>query len=369
MTPSKRAVLEQLTRDELLSTVARFDLPAPERRVRDQLIEVIASSKTVSLTTVLSDLPRDRLKEICRGLEVDDAGREKSALVSRLAAPQVDVDETEDDSNLSVDPYLETTGGVEKANVTEAIARLRELEATRAEAEGRMNAYLHELTRSRLGGHGKVKRTGVGEVPEDWEVVSLDEVAVVQVGVAVEEQVESGIAIACVSAANVLLGDGDPSQFKSITVDARSVDRYRLHPGDVLFIDGGDAEKLGFGSIWRGQVDPCVHPSHVFAVRPRTGRLRPEFLAYWAVSPGGQTYFTECAKQAANAASVVATQLRRMLLPLPPIEVQDEIVAGMACMTEREDADRAVASQVQVVKEAILAALLTGELWRSPADS
>jgi hypothetical protein len=34
---------------------------------------------------ILGELSRDRLKEVCRALGLDDGGREKSALVDRLA--------------------------------------------------------------------------------------------------------------------------------------------------------------------------------------------------------------------------------------------------------------------------------------------
>ena len=81
--PSKRAVLEALTRNELLDLVERWGLTVKDRRVREQLVEAVAS-KEAFLPAVLAEFPRDRLKELCRDLGLDDGGREKSALVGRL---------------------------------------------------------------------------------------------------------------------------------------------------------------------------------------------------------------------------------------------------------------------------------------------
>lgn len=82
---SKRTVLEQLTRDELLAIVAAFELSVGDRRVKDRLIEAVAASKKATLATLLADFSRHRLKEICRALDLDESGREKSVLVERLS--------------------------------------------------------------------------------------------------------------------------------------------------------------------------------------------------------------------------------------------------------------------------------------------
>jgi type I restriction enzyme M protein len=81
---SKRDVLSQLSRDELLQIVDRFELTVADRRVRDGLIDAVASSKKATLTEFLPDLSRDRLKEVCSALGLDDSGRERAVLVERL---------------------------------------------------------------------------------------------------------------------------------------------------------------------------------------------------------------------------------------------------------------------------------------------
>ena len=82
--PQKRDVLQLFTRDELVAVVDRFDLSVSDRRAKDSLIEAVAASKKATLAEVLPELSRDRLKHLCTVLELDDSGREKSALVERL---------------------------------------------------------------------------------------------------------------------------------------------------------------------------------------------------------------------------------------------------------------------------------------------
>jgi type I restriction enzyme M protein len=80
----KREVLAQLTRDELVAVVDQYELRVPDRRKRDGLIEAVASSRKTPLAEILTGYNRDRLKELCRALGLDDSGREKGMLVERL---------------------------------------------------------------------------------------------------------------------------------------------------------------------------------------------------------------------------------------------------------------------------------------------
>src|SRR5436305_1499166 len=81
----KRDVLEQLKRDELLTAVDRFELTVPDRRSKSALVEALVGSRKAGLAAILQDLSRNRLKEICRALALDDSGREKAVLIARLA--------------------------------------------------------------------------------------------------------------------------------------------------------------------------------------------------------------------------------------------------------------------------------------------
>jgi hypothetical protein len=85
--PSKRDVLDQLKRDELLDALDQAGLEVRDRRVRGELVEALASSRKAPLADILGGLSRIRLKEICRALDLDDSGREKALLVERLAGP------------------------------------------------------------------------------------------------------------------------------------------------------------------------------------------------------------------------------------------------------------------------------------------
>ena len=82
--PTKRAILAELTRDELRINVDYYELEVEDRRVKTQLVDALARSREAPLDEILQDLSRDRLKELCRAFDLDDSGRKKADLAARL---------------------------------------------------------------------------------------------------------------------------------------------------------------------------------------------------------------------------------------------------------------------------------------------
>ena len=82
--PTKRAILAELTRDELRTTVDYYELEVEDRRVKTQLVDALARSRQAPFDEILQDLSRDRLKELCRAFDLDDSGRKKADLAVRL---------------------------------------------------------------------------------------------------------------------------------------------------------------------------------------------------------------------------------------------------------------------------------------------
>ena len=85
--PTKRAILSELTRDELRANLDFYELDVYDRRVKAQLIDALAGSRKTRLDEILWELSRDRLKELCRTFDLDDSGRKKANLVERLLGP------------------------------------------------------------------------------------------------------------------------------------------------------------------------------------------------------------------------------------------------------------------------------------------
>ena len=82
--PTARPLLDILTRDELHALVDKHGVTVRDRRQKAHLAEQL-EAKGLAPSELLADLSRDRLKELCRALDLDDSGKEKAAIIARLA--------------------------------------------------------------------------------------------------------------------------------------------------------------------------------------------------------------------------------------------------------------------------------------------
>lgn len=93
---TKREIVELFKRDELQQVATYYELEVEDRRVVEQLVDAIVRSKRARIAEILTWLSRDRLKDICIGLELDSTGREKALLIDRIlgeSSGSVELDE------------------------------------------------------------------------------------------------------------------------------------------------------------------------------------------------------------------------------------------------------------------------------------
>lgn len=207
------------------------------------------------------------------------------------------------------------------------------------------------------------------QAAEDWPTVELHTVAQVRTGVAKGKKgLKEPVELPYLRVANVQAGHIDLSEVKTIEVEASQVERYALQAGDVLMTEGGDFDKLGRGDVWLGQIAPCLHQNHVFAVRPDPARLHPHYLAEFASSEQGRKYFLGCAKRTTNLASINSSQLKAFPILLPPLETQAEIAAVAVSVNAKIELLEAKLREQGKLKRGLMQKLLTGE-WRVKVDA
>ncbi|MEI8243426.1 MAG: hypothetical protein WCI17_09195 [bacterium] len=99
------------------------------------------------------------------------------------------------------------------------------------------------------------KQTEVGVIPVEWEVHSLREVTQIRSGIAKNANTATTdpVLVHYLRVANVQDGFLDLSEMSRIEVSRNDLQRFAVLPGDVLMNEGGDRDKLGRGSIWRGE--------------------------------------------------------------------------------------------------------------------
>jgi type I restriction enzyme S subunit len=162
--------------------------------------------------------------------------------------------------------------------------------------------------------------------------------------------------------ANVQDGRLDLSDVKTVRVKRSDLYRFELQPGDVLMNEGGDADKLGRGAVWEGQILGCLHQNHVFRVRCRLPELDPRYLSTVTGSGIGKRYFLAASKQTTNLATINSQQIKQFPVPLRSIERQLQIVDTVGAFTARIKLERDELVKLQSFKRGLVQDLLSGRV-------
>lgn len=185
----------------------------------------------------------------------------------------------------------------------------------------------------------KMKDSGVawiGEIPKHWGAIKLKYFSSVQTGITLGKTY-SGNALEeypYMRVANVQDGYFKLDDVATLRLPAREAQKYIIRAGDILVTEGGDIDKLGRGTVWRGEIDNCLHQNHVFCVRINTSKATEEFIALVTSCEYGRHYFTNTANKTTNLASTNRTKLVNLPVALPPLGEQAEIIAYVSSITE-----------------------------------
>lgn len=259
-------------------------------------------------------------------------------------------------------------------------ALIREQERLIALLQEKRQAVISHAVTKGLDPNVPKKDSGVewlGEVPAHWLVGKLRWYATIQGGIAKGKDYEDKktVSLPYLRVANVQAGYVDLTVVKEIAVLESEIERYSLKSGDVLMNEGGDNDKLGRGTVWKAEIEPCLHQNHVFAIRPNE-HLNPEWLAIFTQSSRARSYFYLNSKQSTNLASISSSNVMNLDLPMPPVGEQRQILDFLADellrFTELQSQAETGIRLLSERRSALISAAVTGKIdvrnWQPPSD-
>jgi type I restriction enzyme S subunit len=167
--------------------------------------------------------------------------------------------------------------------------------------------------------------------------------------------------------ANVQDGYLDLNEIRMIEALPSDLEKYRLQYGDILYTEGGDKDKLGRGTIWKNEVENCIHQNHIFRARPKSNEYNSNYISYYSQSKSAKDYFYKNGKQTTNLASINLTILSELPIPMPPsLEEQQFIVSEierrLSVCDKLEESINQGLQQAEVLRQSILKKAFAGQL-------
>ena len=220
----------------------------------------------------------------------------------------------------------------EKCNHVDSI--IANVQAQIEKLKAYKQSLITEVVTKGLDPNAPMKDSGVewiGKIPAHWGTAKLQYCAELRSGITLGKKYPKDIKLVerpYLRVANVQSGGVTLENIKTVQVTEEEDAQYRLTAGEVLMTEGGDRDKLGRGCVWNGQIEPCLHQNHIFALRT-SKNLDPQFLSYVTASKIGRVYFDITAIKTTNLACTNSSKVLAFKLPLPPITEQQRITVHL----------------------------------------
>ena len=143
------------------------------------------------------------------------------------------------------------------------------------------------------------------------------------------------------------LADGVAVDSDSCLVDLSKEEfsRYRLDHGDVLFNRTNSYELVGRTGVYK-LAGNHVFASYLIRLKTKADRILPDYLCAFLNAPVGRRQVMRFSTRAVSQTNVNASNLRTVLIPLPPLNYQRRVIEYVDHLREAYRAHRQRAKEV-----------------------
>lgn len=201
----------------------------------------------------------------------------------------------------------------------------------------------------------------MNNLPPDWEVVPLSDLAEVRLGRQRSPKNHSGDQMRpYIRAANVGWNGLLLDDVKTMNFTDAEMGTYALRPGDIVLSEAsGSPGEVGKPAIWSGEIESCAFQNTLIRVRPGE-RVEPRFLAHYFRHLARSGQFVKHSR-GVGIHHIGRERLANWRTPLPSLAQQKRIVDVLEDHLSRVDATDRGLQTVAVRCDA----LLTAGLWHA----
>ncbi len=224
------------------------------------------------------------------------------------------------------------------------------------------------LTRGLPRRDTQFKQTAIGEVPADWDVVTMEELALPRgmVGgpfgsdLTAKDYVPTGIPV--IRGSNVSMGCFREDEFVCVSSQkAQALSKNSARPGDIVMTQRGAS--LGEATLIpnTARADFYIISQTMMRMTPDSAKVEPRFLLHFTCSPLAQGWLQK--HQIATGQPHLNLGIYRAMPALVPSRVDQEAIAELLdAIDSAGSANRLVLETRTQLKAALMALLLSGEL-------
>ena len=220
------------------------------------------------------------------------------------------------------------------------------------------------LTRGLPGRHTRFKQTEIGEIPQSWELVPLEQLIANGPDNGLyrpQSEYGKGVPIVRIDA----FDNGDrlrtPS-LRRVSIGPTDVGKFIVRPGDILINRVNSMSHLAKCALAVSFEEPTVYESNMMRLTLDDSRIVTEFGFMWLSCEHVKKHLKRRAKKAVAQASVNQNDVLTIPTPCPPRSEQQRIADVVGTIEQRIESETGALTEFNAVKSALMTALLTGEI-------
>jgi type I restriction enzyme S subunit len=184
----------------------------------------------------------------------------------------------------------------------------------------------------------KLKKTEIGEIPEDWEVVRLGDVArEIIYGISKKGEKEGKYPILRMN--NLEDGKINCKDLQFVSLESSEFEKFKLEKGDILFNRTNSLDLVGKTALFTLDGD-FVFASYLLRIRTIKDQLLPEYLNYYFNFEKTQQDLKSLASRGASQVNISASKLSSFPIPLPPLSEQREIAEILQTIDQKIEIEK-----------------------------
>lgn len=207
------------------------------------------------------------------------------------------------------------------------------------------------------------------EIPENWCWCRFGDICIAQLGKTLDKVKNKGDEVPYLCSINVNWGKIDLEKVKTLKLEESEKQKYLLEKGDLLICEGGD---VGRSAIWN--LDEIMYYQNALHRVRFFLNLNQKYF-YYVLFQYKNLGFLDAVSKGMTIKHLVQGALLNLAIPLPPLAVQNAIVAKLEQVLPLVDAyENALLQKEELksvlpdkIKKAILQEAITGKLteqWR-----
>lgn len=223
------------------------------------------------------------------------------------------------------------------------------------------------------GRHKRFKHTKIGEIPQEWDVVSLKSVldGMPFNGVSPQSREDPPgtpiLNVGCISDGNC-----STEKISYVDVDADTQKECRARKGDFYVLRGnGNRAYVATGGLLREEPETAtIFSDKLIRLRFQSSRVVDRYVPYLWQSKGFLHRLQSKAESGSGLWMISKRDIRRELIPLPPSkDEQAEMVAIIDLSITSIDAVEKEVQALERLKRSLLQNLLTGKVRVKPLET